>query len=559
MRRLLYIIAVLIWCSAALGAEEILDYHSDIRVAADGSMTVEETIQVRAEGDRIRRGIYRDFPTRYQDRYGNDVVVAFQLDEVLRDGAPEPHHTEDRSNGVRIYAGSASRRLSPGTYTYVIRYRSDRQLGHFEDRDELYWNVNGNGWGFPIRRVSATVRLPDGVPMDQVRAELYTGAYGEGGSDGGLDILADRVEFSTDRSLAPGEGLTIAVDWPVGFVERPSSSQQVGYFLTDNRGPLIALLSLFLNLAYLLWAWDRVGRDPERGPVFPHYEPPAGLSPAAARYILEMGADDRCFTAALVNMATKGRLEIHEDDGEFTLIRRSPEGAPTLSKGEARMSKRLFRKGYELVLDQDNHEDVAAGRDGLEVVLESEYRDANFRNNRAWIVPGILLLIAGGALALLAQPTPVTLGLVGLQTLSLLWFAYLLRAPTLAGRRLMDRIEGFKEYLGVAEASRFADAPPDTPERFHTLLPYAIAFHLEEAWGDRFESVLAAAGEEAARPGWYYGNSWRIGRVSSFAGTVGHTMTGAISSAAMPPGSSSGVGGGGFSGGGGGGGGGGGW
>ena len=43
--------------------ERILAYHSDIDVHADASMTVTETIRVRAEGNNIRRGIYRDFPT----------------------------------------------------------------------------------------------------------------------------------------------------------------------------------------------------------------------------------------------------------------------------------------------------------------------------------------------------------------------------------------------------------------------------------------------------------------------------------------------------------------
>ena len=51
--------------------ERILAYHSDIRIDADGAMTVTETIRVRAEGTNIRRGIYRTFPTTYRDRAGN--------------------------------------------------------------------------------------------------------------------------------------------------------------------------------------------------------------------------------------------------------------------------------------------------------------------------------------------------------------------------------------------------------------------------------------------------------------------------------------------------------
>ena len=77
--------------SPPLAAQErILAYDSEIAVAADGSLDVTERITVRAEGNQIRRGIYRDFPTRYRDRYGNRVVVDFEMLGVTRDGQPEP-------------------------------------------------------------------------------------------------------------------------------------------------------------------------------------------------------------------------------------------------------------------------------------------------------------------------------------------------------------------------------------------------------------------------------------------------------------------------------------
>ncbi len=54
-------------------AEEILDYHSDIRVQPDASLLVRETISVRSSGQLIKHGIYRDFPTRYRDRLGEQL------------------------------------------------------------------------------------------------------------------------------------------------------------------------------------------------------------------------------------------------------------------------------------------------------------------------------------------------------------------------------------------------------------------------------------------------------------------------------------------------------
>ncbi|MGH9509820.1 MAG: DUF2207 domain-containing protein, partial [Terriglobales bacterium] len=166
-----------------LGDERILDYHSDITVHADGSMDVRETIKVRARGEQIKRGIYREFPTRYKDRLGNPYRVGFEVVEVLRDGRPDAWHTKDRENGVAVYIGREDVFLRPGEYTYTIAYRTNRQLGFFPDHDELYWNVTGNGWDFFIDQASATVSLPQRVSSSSLRLEGYTGPQGAQGRD----------------------------------------------------------------------------------------------------------------------------------------------------------------------------------------------------------------------------------------------------------------------------------------------------------------------------------------------------------------------------------------
>ncbi|MCW8944754.1 MAG: DUF2207 domain-containing protein, partial [Sedimenticola sp.] len=88
------LILLLLISHSSLASEAILDYFSDIQVQQDASMVVEESIQVRAEGNIIKRGIFRDFPTDYSDRLGTRYRVDFELLEVRRDGNPEPYHTE---------------------------------------------------------------------------------------------------------------------------------------------------------------------------------------------------------------------------------------------------------------------------------------------------------------------------------------------------------------------------------------------------------------------------------------------------------------------------------
>ena len=125
MRRFLTLLLALLPLIAHAD-ERILSFHSDIRVFPDGMIEVTETIEVRAEGQQIRRGIYRDFPTSYKDPLGNHYEVDLDVLEVRRNGALEDFHTEQQSNGVRIYIGNKNRLISNGIHEYFHWTRGDR-------------------------------------------------------------------------------------------------------------------------------------------------------------------------------------------------------------------------------------------------------------------------------------------------------------------------------------------------------------------------------------------------------------------------------------------------
>ena len=203
------------------------------------------------------------------------------------------------------------------------------------------------------------------------------------------------------------------------------------------------------------------------------------------------------------------------------------------------------------------------------------------RRRDSW---GGLMIAAGAALVVLSVaiglavmaagahgPLDVLPGIAAyvLAPLALLGFHWL-QAPTAAGRAIMDRIEGFRQYLGVAEEDRLnALNPPDkTPELFERFLPYALALDVENRWATRFAAVLAAAGAGAAASAgavsWYQGSQWAndpVGFTHQLGGALSQTIASASSAPGSSDGGSSGGGssGGGSSGGGGGGGGGSGW
>jgi uncharacterized membrane protein YgcG len=542
--------------------ERILSFQSDILIAADGSMTVEETIRMRAEGRNVRRGIFRDFPTDYTDGYGNRYVVDFEVLDVRRDGGSELWHTEERANGVRVYVGSADRLLAPSDYDYTIRYRTTRQIGFFESHDELYWNVTGNGWAFLMDEVGATVTLPQAVLAAELTMAGYTGPVGAQGQDYVASVSDGRGEIRTTRPLGSAEGLTLVMTWPKGVVTAPSPAQKVGFLMHDNRGLLIALLTLAGVSFYLYMMWARYGRDPDAGVVFAHYEPPEGYSPASARYISAMRYDDKVLSAAVINLAVKGYLTIDRPDDDYVLSKTSSR--EFLAPGERALLKGLFSNGPVIELEDSNHATIKGAMTAHKRALQRDYLNTYFKNNTRFLLPAL----AGSILAIvivfrLDAFTPAVVASFLLIAALLGLFAYLLKTPTEKGRRLMDRLEGFKLYLNVAEKDDLnLRNPPDlTPALFERYLPFAIALGVEQAWAEQFTAVFASLESERSsgyQPRWYRGD-FNAKRLSRFANNVGNGFAAAISSASTPPGSASGAGGGGSSGGGGGGGGGGSW
>ena len=615
--------------------ERILGYRSEITVARDGSMEVRETIRVQAAQQQIRHGIYRDFPTRYRDRLGNFYTVGFEVLETRRDGHPEPYDIDELEDGKRVRIGDEDRELTPGVYTYSLAYRTTRQIGFFVDHDELYWNVTGNGWVFPIDKVTATVVLPAGVQPQAILLDGYTGVKGSLGKDFESSVETEvRPTYVTTRPLDSYEGLTIVVSWPKGFIAAPTREMKWRWFFEDNLSTLLGLAGLVILLLYYAAVWVLVGRDPAGESIGPLYDPPPGISPAAMRYLSEMGFDHRTCAAAILSLAVNRCLTIEEKEGTYTLVR----GQGDLSKvapEERAVAEKLFASGISLQLVNTNHARINLAIEALKTWLRLNLEKIYFFTNRKYLIPGlvwsVVVLIAvaaaapgpmkfvaafltvwlsfwsigvyfllgqvfqswrdvfrkqggakaaaaGGAIFITLFSLPFLVGevvaiyLLGNTAIVILLlvagvnflFHYLLKAPTRAGRDLMDKIDGFKMFLRstLEDRMKMMYSPMLTPDLYEKYLPYAMALGVEEPWSEQFASIMEVAAQHGTehRHPWYSGPTWRTIGAAAFATSLGGAFSSAIASSSTPPSSRSGSrSSGGSSGGGGGGGGGGGW
>jgi hypothetical protein len=74
-----------------------------------------------------------------------------------------------------------------------------------------------------------------------------------------------------------------------------------------------------LLLAFYVVCWLAVGRDPKIENVAPRYDPPAGISPGVARYILTGGSDGTTLAAVLAGLAAKGVVAIQPQSGSYAV------------------------------------------------------------------------------------------------------------------------------------------------------------------------------------------------------------------------------------------------
>ena len=606
--------------------EVIKSFSSNITLLEDGSVDVTETIRVNVEGKQIKRGIFRDIPTTLLNDDGSVIYSDLDVVSIQRDGKDEPYFTSSIAGGTRIYIGEADVFLPYQTFTYTIRYTMTRMARYFDNYDEIYWNATGNFWDFPIENVVAQVTLPKGANIIEIAA--YTGAQGSTESAAKFARVSNNVAvFRAMRPFSRREGMSVAVLFEKGVMLEPEGMQKLLYFLSDNRKTIFPLLAVLLILSYFYFFWNKVGRDPKKGTIIPLFRPPDGISPALCHFIHHMGWKKNgwiAYSAALVSLAVQAVIRISEDPQKkisFTHLGTRPKNLP---RGEAVIERYLQKKGT-VAVSKSNGKNINSNKRKFIKSIISENQNAYFFNNfiysgigmalsiisvAAMMIAGILLPVQGlvvliisiGAIVLIIAFSNIGgsnilsrimiffwLAIIGINmaggitslfssikpdmpvvaTASIglinILFVFLMRAPTIHGRKIMDQIEGFKMYLETAEKNRlnFSGEPDFTIERFEKLLPYAIALGVEKPWAKRLEGEFARHAiketQGGYRPGWYSGSSFNSRNLGKNVASIATGISAAMISAQPSSASSSGGGGGGFSGGGGGGGGGGGW
>ncbi len=604
--------------------EKIQSFKSFIKIESDGSLRVTETILVISNQKQIVHGLYRDFPTVYHNNYN----IPFRVVSLNRDGQSESFHLSSLKNGVRIYFGNIHTILSSGKHKYILEYYTNHQLGFFDKYDELYWNVTGNDWKFPIDLMTAEIELPKGAHI--VQSAAYTGFQGQRGNNF-KSYINDQgnIIFETTKHLAPKEGLTISIAWPKGFIN-PDTSFFTTKDPSDRNNVYTAGIFLIILLIYSLLIRWRQRKFTHAGVIIPLFEPPTNISPSVANYLYFKGnqklLQKNGLTAALLDLAVKGYLKIKESSHIFSFTKTSSSNQNyqkyteeeilangLFSEGETfnfgRISSnspfaKQLRTTYTLYLEslyhqcvgflQKNYKSVIFGFViafiGIKIISSSSMINHIMLYIIALFLPlsilffrqYFILLILGTIIYIFISYSAekiinindiwkqdfllfdfniiMTIILGSLLLIVAMTNLSLLKTYTIAGRKRVDEIEGFKLFLSVTETDRYKmlQAPEVTTEIFEKYLPFAVALGVETAWAKALSKEFSPLWYEGDRIDKFRNSSTFPSNVTAFSSaltlaTLDAVAASQVTSSGSSPGSSSGSGGGGSSGGGGGG------
>lgn len=295
--------------------EHILSFDAYAHFNNDGSMDMRENIKVLSLGQEIKRGIFRTLPLTWNRQDGKIFKVDYQIKSVLRDGIPEPFSVDKTSDTLTVRMGSAEHILKPAIYQYEIHYQVRNHFSRFIDWDELYWNVTGNGWDYPITKASFQLELPDashyrdseGKDTRLRSIDIYTGFTGA--KEQNARILPNGT-VQTTQPLDSGEGLTVVYTWPrdiLANADDPQAASPLVHLLLPTLMTIVLWIPVLLLGLYCLGWWRKnvTAIGLKMPPVIPLYAMPANLSPGSLRFITQRKYDNVAFSSDLLDLVAK--------------------------------------------------------------------------------------------------------------------------------------------------------------------------------------------------------------------------------------------------------------
>ncbi len=387
--------------STTLNAQEaILGIKSTHQIRPDGAVESLEEIKVRAESNLFKNGLDVRFPLSLKSPFGGRVRRKISAVSVSMDGAPEAISLSQFGGALRLRSGG-DRILKPGEYVFEIRYLSEGQLKFRDGEEEIIVPVVPYDWQVPVQDASVEILLPG----DKIATRIFA-ATGDINSRTGSIIVrktdSNAVKVQTSKSLARGSGMTVAVAWGAGAVQRPTAMGQLRETLNEYRHMLLWLggagvLATLTMLARL--------RGKERGRKA-QFETPNELSPASVQYLQDGRVNHTTIAVQILGLATKGYLTVEETENqEFLLQRTWRESDLGLTPCDHAVAKAFYEnRPTRFLVTPHGAPELALAKQNLTQAIAYEVERAHWLTHRIFTALFWLFALGISVVAVLLSP-----------------------------------------------------------------------------------------------------------------------------------------------------------
>jgi len=128
--------------------------------------------------------------------------------KVLKDGVEEKFEKSDEEGQIKLKIGDAFKYIT-SKHRYKILYSvKNLYIDNSTTKDVLRWNIIGTQWQTPIKKVVATIRLPEKFSKNSVDVATFSGEYGSTSTKASTEWRDDKTLRVEMENLNLYEGLT---------------------------------------------------------------------------------------------------------------------------------------------------------------------------------------------------------------------------------------------------------------------------------------------------------------------------------------------------------------
>ena len=500
MNKLLTLIFILFSLFSYSQDYSITNFNIAIDINADGSLLVEETIDVYF--NKKKRGIYRKIDNTYKV---NNATLNLDINNIDIEG--QEYKVDKSKNKVVIRIGNPDIYLS-GNQQYKISYKIQNGIIPYPEHQEFHYDLTGNEWDAPIDKVNFTIKLPKSITFGPLDLKITGGRQNETLDIAEIKQIDSRTIIGSSLyPLKKNNGITAAIKLPKRYLEVASNA--VSFYEKGNKASQnaqkpwymvipLTLLGLFVSF------WRKMrnnGFKPEDQGV--QVYPPEGLTSAHLGGFVDQTANTRDIVSLLPYWGGEGFIEMKQIGDEVYLYKMK-NLHPDFPEYEHIIFDRLFQDSEVSKLSDLKTKfyttlQKAQSLLTKEVKLQDYYNPEYinfFKGPKLMIFPVIMLAL--GLFSFLYLKI-IFLGIGFLIAAIGGIILPIFKLPLSAkGAKLKSEIDAFKSFLKNPDESLLEEVVNEDPKYFDKMFPFAVALGLEKPFLNSLEPYMSQA------PYWYY-------------------------------------------------------